>query len=109
MPSELAFAWSSIYHRDWDDTPEAYVSAGLVGWGRSRRLARVDDPALALRAYLGVRHFDPSMWNLTGEATATFFLSIRVQGQTLWLRIFPTMRDTLAALHAAHEEMTSNL
>lgn len=102
MPSALTITWSPIYHPEWNATPEEYVAAGLVGWGRSRRLARAEDTALVFRAYLGVQHFDPSRWNLPGEATAKFFLSVRVHGRTLWLRTFPTMGDALATLRSAY-------
>ena len=105
MPTELSIAWSPIYHPEWDATPEDYVAAGLVGWGRSRRLARAEDAAVALKAYLGVQHFDPSQWNLPGEAAAKFFLSLRVHGRTLWLRTFPTMAAALAALRAVHASL----
>lgn len=106
MPSTLAITWSPIYHTEWDAAPEEYVAAGLVGWGRSRRLARADDMVLAFRAYLGVQHFDPTQWNLPGEPTAKFFLSIRVHGRTLWLRTFPTMHEALAVLRSAHAGVT---
>lgn len=105
MQSAPTIAWSPIYHPEWDDAPAEYVEAGLVGWGRSRRLAQAEDKVVALRAYLGVQHFDPWQWNLPGEPIAKFFLSIRVHGRTLWLRTFPTMRDALAALREAHADV----
>lgn len=109
MPSTLTIAWSPIYHAEWDTTPEVYVDAGLVGWGRSRRLARAEDTTLAFRAYLGVQHFDPAQWNLPGDATAKFFLSIRLHGQTLWLRTFPAMGEVMAALRAAHASVRATI
>ena len=108
MPPTLTVSWSPIYHPEWDAAPAEYVAVGLVGWGRSRRLARVDDATVGLRAYLGVQHFDPSQWNVPGEPVAKFFLSIRVHGRTLWLRTFPTIGDALAALHAARDGAQSD-
>lgn len=92
------FTWSPIYHPAWDATPHEYVEAGLVGWSRSRRLARVADPAVAFKAYLGVQHFDPARWMLPGEPTAKYFLSLFVAGRTIAMRTFPTLREALAAL-----------
>jgi hypothetical protein len=70
-------------------------------------LARAEDAALAFKAYIGVQHFDPARWNLPGEATAKYFLSVIARGRTLWLRTFPTMGEALAALRAAHADMNA--
>lgn len=101
----LTFAWSPVYRPEWDDAPDRYVEHDIVSWGRSRRLARVEDSSIPLKAYLGVQHFDPSRWNLPGEARAVFFLSLFVDGRTVTLRTFPSMAAALAALHAFHAEL----
>ncbi|MGH2487442.1 MAG: hypothetical protein ACRDHE_15665 [Ktedonobacterales bacterium] len=98
--SVLSINWSSIYKSAWDETPHEYVEAGLVGWGRSRRLARVSDPSVAFTAYLGVQHFDPARWLLPGDPTAKYFLSLFVAGRTVAMRTFPTLAEALAALDA---------
>jgi len=102
---ELTFAWSPVYRPEWDDAPNRYVECDVVSWGRSRRLARIEDPSLRLKAYLGVQHFDPAHWNLPGEARAVFFLSLFMNGRTVTLRTFPTAAAALAALHAFHVEV----
>lgn len=105
MSSALAVTWSAIYRPEWVASPEEYVQAGLVAWGRSRRLARADDVTVALKAYLGVQHFDPSMWSLPGEPIAKYFLSVIVAGRSIWLRTFPTVPDAWAALTEFHARL----
>lgn len=105
MPSELQIAWSGAYHAEWDDTPAAYVEQDVVGWGRSRRLARASDPAVAFKAYLGVQHDDPARWHVAGEPRAVFFLSLFVAGRTVSLRTFPTMGAALTELRAFHARL----
>ena len=101
----VSIVWSSIYQPAWDETPGAYVEAGLVGWGRSRRLARAEDASVALKAYLGVQHYDPGRWYQAGEARTRFFLSLFVGGRTLSLRTYPTVEEALAALEQAHRRL----
>jgi hypothetical protein len=97
-PDGLEMHWSRFYQPQWDDEPEAYVDAGIVGSGRSRRLAKALDTRRAFKAYLGVQHWDPSRWNLPGEARAVFFLSLFQHNRTLALRTYPTLADALTAL-----------
>jgi hypothetical protein len=94
-----AIEWSTLYRADWDETPEAYLRADLVGWGRSRRLGRLAQRERRLIAYVGVQHFDPGAWGLAGEPISRFFASCRV-GRQVWLRTYPTMNEALAALEA---------
>ena len=107
MPSEPSapdgplIRWSPVYQPLWDETPQAYVDAGIVSVGRSRRLARADDANRAFKAYLGVQHWDPSRWNLPGEAHAVFFLSIFRNSHTLALHTYPRLPAALAALYDA--------
>ena len=54
MTDALSIHWSPIYQAEWDQAPEAYVDAGVVGVGRSRRLAKAEDASRAFTAYLGV-------------------------------------------------------
>lgn len=103
MPEGLFIRWSPIYTRAWDDTPQAYVDTGLVGVGRSRRLAKAEDTRRAFKAYLGVQHWDPSRWNLPGAARAVFFLSLFHHNRTLALRTYLTLSAALTALSDAWE------
>ncbi|HEU4782019.1 MAG TPA: hypothetical protein VFS83_01635 [Ktedonobacterales bacterium] len=100
-PDGLAVRWSPIYQPQWDETPQAYVDAGIVGVGRSRRLAKAEDRLRGFKAYLGVQHWDPSRWNLPGEERAVFFLSLFHDNRTLALRTYPTIPAALAALYDA--------
>lgn len=90
--------WSPERRPEWDATPEAYVEAGVVGWGRSRRLGKCVDESLRLKAYVGVQHYDPARWNVPGEPQAKFFVSLFLDGRTVALRTFPTMAAAIAAL-----------
>ena len=92
--------WSPVYQLAWNDAPDAYVEAGAVLWGRSRRLGKYVDDALGLKAYLGVQHYDPARWGVSGEPQTKFFLSLFLDGRTVTLRTFPTMGEALAALNA---------
>ncbi len=101
----LTMRWSPVYQPAWDDTPDAYVTAGIVAWERTRRLLRADDTDLGMKAYIGVRHSDPTRWGLPGEPRAVFFLSVLLGRRTLFLRTYPTMSETLTQLRAAHTQL----
>jgi hypothetical protein len=101
----LAIRWSADYHAEWDKRPEAYVEHGLLGWGRSRRLARVEDRSFAFKAYLGVQHYDPARWHVDGDARSVFFLSLFVANRTVTLRTYPTMSAALAELRRFHSTL----
>ena len=105
---DLRIHWSPIYNPAWDDTPEAYVEHSLVAWGRSRRLARCEDPRLYFKAYLGVQHYDPARWHVAGEPRTRYFLSLFLAGRTLSLRTYPTLAAALAALHAFHSSLAGS-
>lgn len=105
MPG-LAIRWSAAYRPEWDEDPAAYVAHGVVGWGRSRRLARAEDPARAFKAYLGVQHYDPGRYHLAGEPRSVFFLSLFLAGRTITLRTFPTVAAALAELRHFHARLT---
>lgn len=96
----VAVAWSAAYSPAWDLTPERYVDEEIVGWGRSRRLGKYLDEALGLKAYVGVQHYDPGRWGVEGEARAKVFLSLFVNGRTIFLRTYATMDEALDALDA---------
>ena len=103
----LTLRWSPVYQPDWDDAPDAYVAAGVVGWERTRRLLRADDARLGMKAYIGVRHSDPTRWGLPGEPGAVFFLSVLLGTRTLFLRTYPTLPEALSQLRAAHAQLAS--
>ncbi|HEY8326808.1 MAG: hypothetical protein ACHQ1E_04510 [Ktedonobacterales bacterium] len=105
----LILRWSPHYRPAWDATPDAYVEAGLVAPERTRRLLRADDPRLGMKAYLGVRHSDPSRYGLPGEPHASFFLSVLLGKRTLFLRSYDTMPAALAELRCTHDQLASNL
>ena len=98
----LTIVWSPTYRPEWDDEPHEYVAYGVVGWGRSRRLARTEDAARRFKAYLGVQHFDPARYGLTGAAQAKFFVSLFVGGRTVGLLTYPTLRPAREALERFH-------
>ena len=100
-PDRLTVRWSPVYQPQWDETPQAYVDAGVVGVGRSRRLAKAVDAQRAFKAYLGVQHWDPSRWNLPGEDYSVFFLSLFRDNRTQSLRTYPTIPAALAGLYEA--------
>ncbi len=103
MPS---VRWSAHYEPHWDATPDAYAEAGIVPWGRSRRLMRADDTRLGMKAYLGLQHSDPSRWGLPGDARTRFFLSVLLGKRTLFLRTFDTADEALTALRETHNRLT---
>ncbi len=105
----LTLHWSSVYQPAWDTTPEAYVEAHVVAWERTRRLLRADDTRLGMKAYLGVRHSDPSRWGLPGEPHAVFFLSVLLGARTLFLRTYPTVPAALATLRATHAQLAASI
>ncbi len=103
---ERTISWGVAYQPRWDATPDAYEAAGLVGWGRTRRLGKLTLPPGFL-AYLGVQHVDPQHagWSGLDAPTARFFVSWFDEGQCLALRTVPTMdqaRDLLWAAWVAH-------
>jgi hypothetical protein len=102
----LAIRWSAAHRPEWDEDPAAYVAHGVVGWGRSRRLARAEDAARAFKAYLGVQHFDPARHYLAGEPRSVFFLSLFLAGRTVTLRTFPTLPAALAELRGFHARLS---
>lgn len=104
----LDVAWSAAYHPQWDLTPDAYQEHRIVGWCRSRRLARAHDPTRAFKAYLGVQHTDPARWHLSGEPRSVFFLSLFLHNRTITLRTFPTLPEALAALHNFHARLAAS-
>jgi hypothetical protein len=100
----MEIEWAAWRRPEWDDRPERYNAEGVVRWGYSRRLAKARNDRLGLKAYIGVQHHDPSRWNLSGEPSARFFLSLFIHGQTVSLRTYSTMQAALAAL-AAFQDM----
>ncbi len=91
-------AWHREYNPEWDNRPDDYVDAGIVGWGLSRRLGLFRRGAI--KAYLGVQHVDPSKagWAIVDAPQARFFLSLFVSGQCVTLRTFLMMAAALDAL-----------
>ncbi len=108
-PEDLPLRWAAWHHPEWDATPGAYVAADLTGWGRSRRLARGDDPARGIRVYAGVQHVDPAHWGREGMPHAVFFGSVLLGARTLWLHTYPDIPATLAALRQEYETLAAYL
>jgi hypothetical protein len=104
----MEIEWAPWYRPDWDEQPERYAEEGVVSWGYSRRLAKARDDRLGLKAYIGVQHYDPGRWNLPGEPSARFFLSLFVHGQTVSLRTYPTSAAALSALASFHKALAAN-
>ncbi|HEU5344243.1 MAG TPA: hypothetical protein VFU60_07875 [Ktedonobacterales bacterium] len=103
----LTMRWSPSYQPAWDAAPDAYVEAGVVAPERTRRLLRADDPRLGMKAYIGVRHSDPSRYGLPGEAHASFFLSVLLGKRTLYLHTHPTIPAALDELRRTHARLAA--
>jgi hypothetical protein len=103
--SSVRFCWSPYYRPEFDSQPDGYLACGLVGWSRSRRLVKVEDPNRAFKAYLGVHHTDPARWQLAGEPEARFFVSLFVEGRTVALSTFDNMSAALSAVCAFHASL----
>jgi hypothetical protein len=103
--SELraAIAWAPHYRPAWDADPAAYVEAGAVGWNKTRRLGKWEDPATGFRAYVGVQHVDPGQagWDVDAPE-ARFFVSWFAGRRCLGLRVAATIPAALALLRAAY-------
>jgi len=59
MDTDLLIHWSMSYRPEWDMTPEAYLTAGVVVPSRSRRLGCYADTAHERKGYIGVYHQGP--------------------------------------------------
>jgi hypothetical protein len=90
--------WGEAYRPKWDDSPQRYRDAGLVPWGKSRRLGALR--LGSLKGYVGVQHIDPTLpdWGFVEEPQSRFFVSMFQQGQSVGLRTFPTVNLALQAL-----------
>lgn len=98
-----AITWAPPYQPAWDADPDAYREAGAVGWNKTRRLGKWDDPATGWKAYVGVQHVDPGAAGWGVEAPeARFFVSWFVRRRCLGLRVAPTIPGALALLSAAY-------
>jgi hypothetical protein len=104
----MKIEWATYYRPDWDGQPERYIEEGVVRWGYSRRLAKASDNRLCLKAYIGVQHYDPSRWNLPGEPSAHFFLSLFTRGRIVSLRTYATIEAARSALASFHEALAAN-
>jgi hypothetical protein len=98
-----AIAWAPHYRPAWDADPAAYVEAGAVGWNKTRRLGKWEDPATGFRAYVGVQHVDPGQagWDVDAPE-ARFFGSWFAGRRCLGLRVASTIPAALALLSAAY-------
>ena len=97
--------WHVRYERSYDEDPWAYPRNGMLPVGRSRRLGVLIDKRARLRAYLGIQHFDPTLWGRGGQAYCKFFLSLRAPGRGVSLRTYGTMDEALSVLHQAYETL----
>ncbi len=90
--------WHREYRPQWDDSPDEYERAGIVGWGRTRRLGVYRSGRI--KAYLGVQHVDTTKpgWGMEGEPHACFFISLFLDGRVMTLRTFPRVSACLDAL-----------
>jgi hypothetical protein len=108
-PVDLRITWSPAYQPEWDGMPEAYLAHGVVGWGRSRRLARFEDPRCAFKGYLGVQHADPARWQGAGEPRTVYFVSHFLLGRTVELRTFPTLGAALGEARRFHAALCARV
>ncbi len=93
--------WHIRYERSYDEDPWAYQRNGMLPAGRSRRLGVLVPKGTRLRAYLGIQHFDPALWDHRGQAYCKFFLSLRAPGRGVSLRTHGTMDEALSVLRQA--------
>ena len=107
MSLDNSVAWAAHYRPEWDADLDAYVDAGVVAWGKTRRLGKVELPGAAhgagFKAYIGVQHVDPRRggWALA-VPEARFFVSWFVGRRCLGLRVAPTIPAALAILTEAY-------
>jgi hypothetical protein len=101
-----AINWNSWYEPAWDSQPVSYLDAGILRWGRTRRLGR-HQPGRGLVAYVGVQHVDPVRWGSEVDPACRFFASCRNR-QTSWLRTAPTMPEALTVLALALPAMMTD-
>ena len=110
MDPTAAITWAREYRPAWDTDPEAYVDAGVVAWGKTRRLGKLELPAspggAAFKAYIGVQHVDPRLggWRLDAPE-ARFFVSWFVGRRSVGLRVAPTIPAALAILRDAYDQV----
>ena len=90
--------WHREYRPEWDDAPGEYERAGVVGWGRTKRLGAYK--AGRVKAYLGVQHVDTdkAAWAMAGAPHARFFVSLFRDDLPVALRTFPTIDACLDLL-----------
>jgi hypothetical protein len=98
-----AITWAPHYRPQWDADPHAYVEAGEVGWNKTRRLGKWDEPGTGFKAYVGVQHVDPGLagWGVDAPE-ARFFVSWFIGRRCLGLRVAPTIPGALTILSAAY-------
>lgn len=101
----MEIEWATWYHPEWDEQPERYAEESVVGWSRSRRLAKAHDDRLGLKAYIGVQHYDPARWNVSGSPSTRFFLSMFLHGRTISLRTYSTIEAALVALTSYRDRL----
>ncbi len=90
--------WHREYRPEWDGSPDQYEQAGIVGWGKSRRLGTYRSDQI--KAHIGVQHVDTNMrgWNIAEEPYTRFFISLFENNRVVTLRTFPTIEATLSFL-----------
>ncbi len=98
-----AITWAPHYHPEWDADPDSYLEAGHLGWNKTRRLGKWEDPATGWKAYIGVQHVDPRQagWGVDAPE-ARFFVSWFAGRRCLGLRVAPTIPAALALLSAVY-------
>ena len=110
MDLTATITWAPYYQPAWDADPEAYVDAGVVAWGKTRRLGKLELPAApgsaGFKAYIGVQHVDPRLggWRLDAPE-ARFFVSWFVGRRCLGLRVAPNIPAALAILRDAYDQV----
>lgn len=94
----LRIHWNPEYRPEWDIDPDKYADSGIVQWGRSRRLGKLQ--LSDIKAYIGVQHVDPNKpgWAIVDQPQARFFASVFISGQCIALRTFPSMQAALDML-----------
>lgn len=99
-------SWNADYNPVWDGSPNLYLEADLVGWGKSRRLGVLRTGPI--KAYVGLQHVDTTKrgWNISDEPHTRFFASLFVNNRVVTLRTFSTMQATLEFLSSMVNQLS---
>lgn len=100
-----AVRWNPMYRPEWNETPWAYVEAGLVKPNKARRLGKLHDSGRSFQAYLGVQHAEPSGAWRPDAPYCRFFVSLWHRGRVVVLQTHPTLEAAFDQLWAFYQRL----